>query len=182
MVKFQSLGQEWPEWAKLPEESSPTPVVKPPLGIYPARVDERGRLKLPTDFQDFLKAVVEGSEQRFFITSLDLLTIRIYPLSVWQFNENLLQEETEDPQEAEDLAFIANDMGGASEIDSQGRVLLPAPLRELLKLNGEPVPVYLQLYKGRISVLTEELYQKQRARARENAAERVARMEKRGLR
>jgi MraZ protein len=168
----------------MPEESRPTPVVQTPLGIYPARVDERGRLKLPTDFQEFLKEVflVEGSEQRLFITSLDLLTIRIYPVSVWKFNENLLEQDTEDPQTAADLAFLAKDMGGASEIDSQGRVLLPSPLRDLLKLNGEPVPVYLECYKGRISVLTEEGYQAQRTRARENAAEKAARMEKRGLR
>ena len=167
----------------MPEESRPKPV-QVPLGIYPARVDERGRLKLPTDFQGVLKEELqsEGSEQRLFITSLDLRTIRLYPLSVWKFNENLLQEETDDPQEAADLAFLAKDMGGAAEIDSQGRVLLPAPLRELLKLDQEPVPVHLEYYKGRVSVLTEEVYQAQRARARENAAEKLARMEKRGLR
>jgi len=179
-----SMGQNGPGRDKLPEESRSTPVVPAPLGIYPARVDERGRLKLPTDFQDFLKAVflIEGSERRVFITSLDLRTIRIYPLSLWKFNENLLEQETEDPEAAADLAFLAKDMGGASEIDSQGRVLLPAPLRDLLKLNEEPVPVYLDCYKSRISVLTEEVYQAQRSRARENAGEKLSRMEKRGLR
>jgi len=166
------------------DESRSTPAVPAPLGIYPARVDERGRLKLPSDFQDFLKAVflIEGSEHRVFITSLDLRTIRIYPLSLWKFNENLLEQETEDPETAADLAFLGKDMGAASELDSQGRVLLPVPLRELLDLEGEPVPVYLDCYKGRISVLTEEVYQAQRARARENAAEKLSRMEKRGLR
>ncbi len=158
------------------------PVVPPPLGIYPARVDEKGRLKLPADFQEYLKAVFAGeaSERRVFITSLDLRTVRIYPLSLWKYNESLLEQETEDPDAAADIAFLAKDLGGSSELDAQGRVLVPVELRQLLKLESQPV--YLDCYKGRISVLTEDLYKEKQGKARENVLEKLKSLEKKGLR
>jgi MraZ protein len=163
-------------------EARPTPVVPPPLGIYPARVDEKGRLKLPADFQQYLNAVFTGdaSERRVFITSLDLRTVRIYPLSLWKHNETLLEQETEDPEAAADIAFLAKDLGGSSEVDAQGRVLVPVELRQLLNLESQPV--HLDCYKGRISVLTEELYKEKQARARENVLEKLGRLERKGLR
>ncbi|HTP88108.1 MAG TPA: hypothetical protein VMJ34_14230 [Bryobacteraceae bacterium] len=159
-----------------------TPVVPPPLGIYPARVDDKGRLKLPADFQQYLSAIFAGesSERRVFITSLDLTTVRIYPLSVWKSNESLLEQETDSPEDAADIAFLAKDLGGSSEVDGQGRVLIPAELRQLLNLESQPV--HLDCYKGRISVLTEEVYRQKQARARENALEKLNRLEKKGLR
>jgi MraZ protein len=163
-------------------EARSMPVVPPPLGIYPARVDEKGRLKLPADFQEYLKAVFAGeaSERRVFITSLDLRTVRIYPLSLWKYNESLLEQETEDPDAAADIAFLAKDLGGSSELDAQGRVLVPVELRQLLKLESQPV--YLDCYKGRISVLTEDLYKEKQGKARENVLEKLKSLEKKGLR
>ena len=164
------------------DETRTTPVVPPPLGIYPARVDDKGRLKLPADFQQWLSAIFTGeaSERRVFITSLDLTTVRIYPLSAWKSNESLLEQETENADDAADLAFLAKDLGGSSELDGQGRVLIPVELRQLLNLESQPV--FLDCYKGRISVLTEEVYRQKQARARENALEKLNRLEKKGLR
>ena len=51
------------------------PVVESPRGIYPARVDEKGRLKLPADFQRFLQ---ESGATKVFITSFDELTVSIF--------------------------------------------------------------------------------------------------------
>ena len=159
-----------------------TPGVPPPLGIYPARVDEKGRLKLPADFQQYLNAIFTGeaTERRVFITSLDLRTVRIYPLSLWKSNENLLEQETDNAEDAADIAFLAKDLGGSSEVDGQGRVLVPVGLRQLLGLESKPV--FLDCYKGRISVLTEEVYKEKQARARENVLDKLSRLEKRGLR
>jgi len=170
-----------PNLTKMDAETRPLPVVPPPLGIYPARVDEKGRLKLPADFQQYLNAIfmVEASERRVFITSLDLRTVRIYPLSLWKYNERLLEQETEDPEAAADLAFLAKDLGGSSELDSQGRVLVPAELRQLLSLESQPV--HLDCYKGRISVLTEEVYREKQSKSRENVQEKLSRMERKGL-
>jgi DNA-binding transcriptional regulator/RsmH inhibitor MraZ len=99
---------------------------------------------------------------------------------VWKSNENLLEQDTDDPEAAADIAFLAKDLGGSSELDAQGRVLVPAELRQLLDLESQPV--YLDCYKGRISVLTETLYKEKQARARENVLEKLSRLEKKGLR
>jgi bifunctional DNA-binding transcriptional regulator/antitoxin component of YhaV-PrlF toxin-antitoxin module len=92
----------------------------------------------------------------------------------------LLEQETEDPEAAADIAFLAKDLGGSSEVDAQGRVLVPVELRQLLNLESQPV--HLDCYKGRISVLTEELYKEKQARARENVLEKLGRLERKGLR
>ena len=48
-------------------------------GNYPAKVDEKGRLKIPAVFLDALK---EYGNQ-FYITSTTGETARIYPMKVW---------------------------------------------------------------------------------------------------
>jgi len=151
--------------------------VEPPRGIYPARVDEKGRLKLPVNFQQFLSA---SGEEKVFITSLDTLTARIYPTSLWKANEKLLAESTDDPEGAEDIAFMANDLGADSEVDGQGRVLLPTELRRTL--NMESQPVWLECFQGGINIYNKAVYEERQKRSRENLAQKVSAFKKKGLR
>lgn len=148
-------------------------VFEPPRGIYPARVDEKGRLKLPVNFQQFL-----GGE-KVFITSLDLTTARIYPISVWRDNERILNESTDDPEGAEDIAFVANDLGADSELDGQGRVLIPTELRRLLNLESQPV--WLECYQGGIKIYSKEEYEARQRRSRENLANKLTAFRRKGL-
>lgn len=157
-------------------ESSATPV-ESPRGIYTARVDEKGRLKLPVDMQQLLSA---SGEQKVFITSLDEVTARIYPISVWRENERILSESTDDPEAAEDIGFLANDLGADSEMDGQGRVLLPAELRRQLNLESEAV--WLECYQGGINIYNKAVYEARRMRARENRAAKLSAFRKKGLR
>lgn len=151
--------------------------VESPRGIYTARVDEKGRLKLPVDMQQLLRA---SGEQKVFITSLDEITARIYPISIWRENERILAESTDDPEGAEDIAFLANDLGADSEVDGQGRVLLPAELRRQLNLESEPV--WLECYQGGINIYNKAVYESRKMRARENRAAKLAAFRKKGLR
>lgn len=151
--------------------------VEPPRGIYAARVDEKGRLKLPVNFQQFLAA---SGEQNVFITSLDIRTARIYPTSVWKENERILAESTDDPETAADIAFIANDLGADSELDGQGRVLLPTELRRMLNLESQPV--WLQCFQGGIDIYGKDVYEERQRRSREDLATKVAAFKKKGLR
>lgn len=157
-------------------ESDTTPV-ESPRGIFPARVDEKGRLKLPVDLQKFLSG---SGEQRVFITSLDEITARIYPISVWRENEKILAESTDDPEGAEDIAFLANDLGADSELDGQGRLLLPTELRRLLGLESQPV--WLECYQGGINIFNQAVYDARKTRARENRAAKLVAFRKKGLR
>jgi len=151
-------------------------MAEPPRGIYPARVDEKGRLKLPAVFQQYL---TDLGEKRVFVTSLDVRIARIYPISVWKENEILFDTATEDPEAAEDVKFIANDLGADSEIDGQGRVLVPQELRQTLSLENQPV--WIECQKGRMNVYGKEVYEDRKRRAYENAADKLRALEKKGL-
>ena len=154
-----------------------TTPVEPPRGIHDALVDEKGRLKLPGNFQDFLNGL---GEKKVFITSLDSRTARIYPTSVWKENEKLLAESTDDPESAEDIAFMANELGDDSELDAQGRVLINTKLRRLLSLESQPV--WLECYQGGINIYNKEVYEERQRRSRENLAAKLAAFKKKGLR
>lgn len=115
-----------------------------------------------------------------FITSLDVRTARIYPTSVWKENEKLLAESNDDPEGAEDISFMANDLGADSELDGQGRVLVPTELRRLLNLESQPV--WLECYQGGINIYNKEVYEERQRRSRENLAAKLAAFKKKGLR
>ncbi len=156
-------------------------IVKPvavehPRGIYPGRIDEKGRLKLPSDFQQFLTAI---GEKKVFCTTFDERIARLYPISKWKEIEAMLKDPAEDAEAAEDLWFTAMDLGGDAEMDSQGRLVIPTELRRALKI--EDKPVFLEHYKNRINVFGEEVYAERKQRARGNRAEALKTFERKGL-
>jgi MraZ protein len=156
--------------------STATPV-EAPRGFFSARVDEKGRLKLPAAITQYLGAL---GENKVFVTTLNGSTARIYPISAWLQTENLLEEAGEDAEVREDVAFIASHFGADSELDPQGRVLVPTELRRALKLENEQV--YLRCFKQRIDVIGREVYEQRLAKAMEGLGEKVQGLEKRGLR
>ena len=92
-------------------------------------------------------------------------------------NEALF-ENSSDPA-AERLALLAKAYGGNAEIDKSGRVLLPAKLREALDL--EKQPVWLDVYHGRINVVTKQVHDERMQLAKANMAEDLKTLEKMGL-
>ncbi len=158
-------------------QAAPVSVVEAPRGFHSARVDEKGRLKLPSAIAQYLGGL---GEEKFFITTLNASTARIYPISVWRDTERKLEESGEDTEQREDLAFIAYHFGADSDIDSQGRVLVPTELRRALKLENEQV--YLRCFKQRIDVIGREVYEQRLAKALEGVGEKAQSLEKRGLR
>jgi MraZ protein len=104
-------------------------------GSYYATVDDKGRLKLPTRLKTQLE---ESFGSRVFVTSLHSSELRVYPLSVWEEKEKkFLELPTWDPL-VQDFLERAN-YGQEDEIDGQGRVLVPAMLRDILGIGGEVV-------------------------------------------
>jgi len=136
-----------------------------PRGIYTARVDNKGRLKLPSAFQKFLESL---QAKNFFITTTNETTVYIYPLSEWKRKEALL-ENPADEEEVElfdSLRFTADKYGADAVIDGEGRMLLPQPLREHFKM--QDAQVWLQCSSSFIEVLNEDEY-----RARERSADKA---------
>jgi transcriptional regulator MraZ len=153
-----------------------TKPIEPPRGMHPCRLDEKGRLKLPAEFQHFLNAL---PEKKLFVTSLDRRIAQIYPISVWRENEFFFENYRDNPQAAQDVAFTANDLGADAEMDSQGRVLFNTSLRKELDLQNQELHLYA--YRGHIKVLTEALYQERRQRSSKAAPENVDVLERAGL-
>jgi MraZ protein len=140
-------------------------------------VDDKGRLKLPVPFQQFLGAL---PEKRLFATSLDRRTARIYPISSWRETENSWAGLKDSLAKAAKTAkFNARDLGADSEMDGQGRVLLPPELRRALAIENQSVRIYAE--KGHIEILSEAQYEEQRRAAEEAAAASVETLELAGL-
>ena len=151
-------------------------MVEPPRGMYPARLDDKGRLKLPVGFQRFYQVL---REKALFVTSLDRRTAQIYPMAVWRENEKFFENYREDPKILRNVAFNANDLGAESEMDGQGRILFPPELRRELGIENQNVRLYS--YRGRIEVLSEPIYEERKSEAARMSAEDVAKLEAAGL-
>ena len=148
-----------------------------PRGTRHSRVDDKGRLKLPAAIGQYLESF---GERRVFVTTLNTSTALIYPISVWTETEKMLQEPSDDAAAKADIAFIANHYGEDVEIDAQGRVLMPALLRRELELEKDDV--HLVCYKQRIEVLGSRIYGERLTSAKTNLPEKLASLEKQGLR
>jgi transcriptional regulator MraZ len=151
-------------------------MVEPPRGMYPGRLDDKGRMKVPVDFQQFLSAL---REKKLFVTSLDRRIAQIYPIAVWRENEKFFETYRDDPRIARNVAFNAADLGAESEMDSQGRILFPPELRRELGIENQSVRLYA--YRGRIEVLSEKIYEERKREASQMASEDLAKLEAAGL-
>src|SRR6266446_6078388 len=151
-------------------------LAEPPHSIAQASVDDKGRLKLPEKLLEYLETI---KVTQVFITTFDLRLARIYPLPVWKLNEQLFYNAGENAAAAERLAFLAKVYGGDAEIDKSGRVLLPAKLREVLDL--EKQPVWLDVYHGRINVVSKKIYEERMQLAQANMPDDLKTLEKMGL-
>ena len=140
-----------------------TPIfpVEPPFGMYSARMDDKGRIKLPVDFQTFFGAL---PEKKVFVTSLDGVTGHIYPIAVWRENLKLMATSQEDPEVVSDVLFNANDLGAATEIDSSGRLMVCSEMREAMDLAGQEL--HLLAVKGHVEILTHAVFMERRKTAR----------------
>ena len=157
-------------------EERPNVAPPPPQSIDQASIDDKGRLKLTSDFLAFLAA---NGVTSVFITTFDMRIARVYPMSLWLRNENLFENAGENAAAAERIAFLARVHGGSADIDNSGRVLLPAKLREALGL--EKQPVWLELHNGRINVMSRKIYDERMQLVQATMADDLRALEKMGL-
>jgi MraZ protein len=159
-------------------ESSPDALNsgRQPLVVFSSRCDDKGRLRLPKELEDFLRTF---PEPEFFITSLDGRIARIYPIRTWMENEKVLAGFKKNPKAGKEIAFLAHYWGGMSTIDSQGRILMPQELRR--KLGIEDQKVNLQFYNGALDVYSEKESEQRLASATQALEANLDELEKEGL-
>ena len=103
-------------------------------GSAPARIDDKGRLKVPTLFRGVIH---DQAGPDVFVTSLTGECVRIYPLQVWiEIEQKLKGMAGNHPARLKFLDRV-NYYGQESELDAQGRVVIPAHLRDSATIVGD---------------------------------------------
>ncbi len=108
-------------------------------GTQEAKIDEKGRLKLPADFMKLIVEKNYGSQ--FFITSRDGKVAEVWPMPEWEKEEQKKAELPEDDMAKLTWLEFVNGWGGVAEIDKQDRLMLPRKIRERFNLVNEEVDV-----------------------------------------
>jgi MraZ protein len=108
-----------------------------------AKVDDKGRLKLPATFRSIIEPKY-GTE--FFVTSFRGESARIYPFPVYMRLEERLLESSDVEPVINKLRQHLNFYGQSAAMDSQGRVLIHPLLREQADLKGEVAVLGQQKY------------------------------------
>lgn len=104
-------------------------------GSYSAKIDDKGRLKIPNAFRALVEE--EHGASGLYVTSLTGQSVRIYPMSVWRaIEQRLARMPSTHPARLKFLDRV-NFFGQVGEFDGQGRVLIPTRLRDAAAMAGE---------------------------------------------
>ena len=104
-------------------------------GSYSAKIDDKGRLKIPNAFKAFVED--QHGAKGVYVTSLSGDSVRIYPMPVWiAVEERLSKMPSTHPARVKFLDRV-NFYGQVTEFDVQGRVLIPPRLREAAGMAGD---------------------------------------------
>jgi MraZ protein len=120
-------------------------------GNSPTKVDEKGRLKIPALFRSEIEQE-HGNE--FYVTSLLGDSVRIYPFPVWSEIEQRLSALPTTNVAVKRFLRNTNYYGQVVTMDSQGRVLVPALLRESAQIRDEVTVMgvlkYLEVWNAEV--------------------------------
>jgi|DewCreStandDraft_5_1066085.scaffolds.fasta_scaffold03029_5 MraZ protein len=104
-------------------------------GNYIAKMDEKGRLKIPAHFRR--KILEKYTSNEVYVTSLTGENVYIFPLKEWEEIEKKLSILP--TNEEAKVIYLTNTSfwGQESEIDNQGRVLIHPILRQRAEIYGD---------------------------------------------
>ena len=103
-------------------------------GNFAAKIDDKGRLKIPAAFRSHIE---ETHGNSLFVTSLTGESVLIYPMPVWiGIEEKLARVPSTHPSRKRFLDRV-NFFGQPTEVDRQGRVSVHPRLREAAGMAGE---------------------------------------------
>ena len=103
-------------------------------GRFPARIDEKSRLRLPARFR---RDLPETEDDTYYVTSDDGICAQIYPIPVWaKIDQKFRESPRMDPAKLK-LQRHTSYYGMLSQMDPQGRILIPQALREDAQISGD---------------------------------------------
>ena len=147
-----------------------------PNGMPEVRIDKAGRLTMPAEFRRYLES---QDANQLFVTTLDRKHVHIFPGVTWRERQEKLHQDPELSAVVRRFLFTVQYFGADITMDEQGRVVLPARLRELLKL--ENTSVVLWAVSDRIEVLQVAEAAAMNAAAMESSESDLDVLAKRGL-
>lgn len=141
------------------------------MGEYNHSIDAKGRLIMPAKFREKL-----GDE--FVVTkSLDRC-LYVFTNEEWEvITEKLSKLPITNKNSREFVRFFLSG-AGTCEVDKQGRILIPANLREYAKLEKDVILVGVA---SKIEIWDKESYETNQAEINENMDEIVGKMDDLGL-
>jgi len=106
-------------------------------GLTTINLDSKGRLAVPTRFREILRAL-ESPVLVVTVNPWDR-SLWIYPLGEWQDIESKLAQLSDFDRQSRRTKQIMRGYATDVECDTQGRILLPAELREIASLTKQGV-------------------------------------------
>jgi MraZ protein len=105
------------------------------LGSYQNQLDAKGRVSLPAAFRR------EAADQAFVLVQAHAPALTLYPEGAWAEVEERLRELLRHQPEAR--LWVLRMMSNAVEVvpDAQGRILIPARLKEAAELDSQALLV-----------------------------------------
>ena len=103
-------------------------------GNYTARIDDKGRLKIPTGFR---RKIEEKYGSEVYVTSLTGKSVQIFPLKEWEIIEQKVSLLPTNDAARQIYMMRTSFYGQESEIDGQGRILMPQLIRKDAEIFGD---------------------------------------------
>jgi len=96
-------------------------------GSFEHSVDSKGRVSVPSRFRDIIAERYEGK----LVLTMDFdKCIMVYPLEEWERVEEKIKSLPQSQKEVKDYTRFVFSNATECELDKQGRILIPPPLRE----------------------------------------------------
>jgi len=118
------------------EEMGQSGTMKRFRGSFVLKVDDRGRIKVPSQYLSILD---QQYGKELYITSINGDRVFLYPLHVWEGIEQSIEKIKVRSPEIEEYISRTSFWGNESEVDARGRVLIPPELRKESQLDGNAV-------------------------------------------
>jgi len=107
-------------------------------GSFEHSVDAKGRVSVPSKFRDILSERYEGK----LVLAMDFdQCLTAYPLEEWEKIEEKIKSLPMMQKEVKDFMRFVFSTATECELDKQGRILIPPPLRDRAKINKNVVMV-----------------------------------------
>lgn len=108
-------------------------------GVNAIQLDEKGRINFPARYRQRLETEVKG--QLIVTIDTELRCLLLYPLSAWELIEQKIEALPSFNRQARRIQRLLIGHATEVELDGQGRILLPQPLRDYAELQKSVVLV-----------------------------------------